>query len=76
MGDFLCNRVNEAELRMVEIEYMIDQKEEEHQLDKLTGYARRIHCGLILNGGFVEDDEVASWQRPGYDMISETNAAN
>ena len=38
-------------------------------------YARRIHGGLILNGGFVEDEEVTSWRRPGYDMISEIHAA-
>ena len=43
--------VNVAELRMVEIEYMTDQKEEDdHRLDDLTSYTRRIHCGLIVNG--------------------------
>ena len=31
---------------------------------------------MILNGGFVENEEAASWQRSGYDMISETNAGN
>ena len=65
----LCDEVNQCERRMMKVEFILGQREkEEHQLDN--------HCGLILNGGFVEDEEPTSWQRPGYDLICETNAAN
>ena len=77
LRDLLFNRVNEAELRMVGIEYMIDQKEEdEHRLDKLTGYTRRIHCGLVLNGGFVQEQGVGYLSVCSYEMLAQTNAGN
>ena len=45
-------------MRMVELEYLFDRNEEDdRRVDLLTGYTRRIRCGLILNGGFVEGQE-------------------
>ena len=44
----------------------------------LHNYARRLHCGLILNGGFVEH-EVPNLQTQtviSYDALGELNAGN
>ena len=50
-------RAIKAEFRMVELEDMIRENGcDEHQIDLLRDYARRIHSGLILNGGVVERD--------------------
>ena len=44
--------MNEVEFRVVEIEHMIDQDEEDgHRIDNPQSYARKILCGSILNGG-------------------------
>ena len=75
--NFLRAKVNECEIRMVEIEYNIYMKEEDIlQVENLIGHTRRIHGGLILNGGFVEELEPDSLHRVSYDMIAETNAGN
>ena len=42
----------------------------------MVGYARRIHCGLILNGGFLEQEEPDTLTIISYDMVGETNAGN
>ena len=56
---FVTGKVNEFEVRVIEVEYMFDRREEDdHQVDMLTSYTMRIHCGLILTGGFVEDEEL------------------
>ena len=62
---------------MIEFECNFGRRDEdESQLDSITDYTRKLQCGLIPNGDFVEDKETASWQRPAYGMISETHAAN
>ena len=73
----LCDRVDEAELTMVEIEYMIDQKDEDQRrTDNLTDYARRFHCGLILYGGFVEEQAPDTLTIISHDMLGGTHAGN
>ena len=61
----LGDRVDAAELRMVDIEWKLDQVEgADKGIDKLLDYTRRIHSGLIPTGGFVDI----------YGMIGEVNA--
>ena len=47
-----------------------------HQIDLLRDYARRIQCGLILNGGFVEKGTPNTQTLISYDMMGEINAGN
>ena len=62
---------------MVELEDMTRENEENgHRVDNLGNYARRIHSGLILNGGLVEQDEPDFLQTISYDMLGELNEAN
>ena len=62
---------------MVELKYIIKENEgDEHQIDLLRDYARRIHSGLILNGGFVERETPDTEAIISYDMMGEINAAN
>ena len=47
----LRDRADETEFRMVELEGMIRENDEDgRRTDNLVNYSRRIHCGLILNG--------------------------
>ena len=75
--DFSCGKVNGCEIRMTELEYLFDRKEDyDNQVDLLGSYTRRLHCGLISVGvGFVEELEPDTMHRVNYDMTSETNAA-
>ena len=43
---------------------------------RLRDFARRIHNGLILNGGFVEREAPDTDAIVGYDMLGELNAGN
>ena len=52
----IAGKVSECDARMMEIERILDRKEkDEHQVDMLRSYTKRFHCGLIVNGGFIED---------------------
>ena len=74
---FIAGKVSECDVRMTEIEYILDRKEkEEHQVDTLRSCTKRFHCGLILNGGSIEDEELDGTHRQADDMIAEANAAN
>ena len=42
----------------------------------LQDYARRIHSGLILNGGFVEGETPNTPAILSFDILSEINAGN
>ena len=69
--NILCAKVNEREIRMVEIECNIDRKEENTlQAENFMSYTGRIHCGWVLNGGYQ------ILYRVSYDVIAETNAGN
>ena len=73
----LHDRVGELEGMMIELEYYHDEKEtNEHGSDLLESYARRIHCGLILNGGFAEEEDPDRMQRQAHELVNEGNAAN
>ena len=69
--------MNEVEFKMVEIERVIDQDEEDgHRKDILQSYAMRIHCVLILNGGFVEEVKEPDYKSIcSYEMIAQANAS-
>ena len=70
-------RTDEAESRTVELESMIRECEDDgHQIDLLRDYARRTHCGLILNGGFVEKETPNTQTLISYDMMGGINAGN
>ena len=60
---FLGIKVDELEKRMAELEYRFNRMEEEDNgIDLLRGYARRLHCGLIPNQGFVEENELRAFE--------------
>ena len=48
----------------------------EHRIDNLVGYARRVHCGLILNGGFVEERAPDTLTITNYNILGEINAGS
>ena len=51
------HRVTELESSVREVEKDVSEIERrEKRIDQLHSYARRIHCGLILNGGFTKHD--------------------
>ena len=73
----LGDRVDGAELRIVEVEWMFDQAAVDNvRIDELRDYTRKIHSGLILNGGFVEEEVPGTLEIFSYDMIGKINAAN
>ena len=49
---------------------------DEQSIDLLRDYARRVHCGLIFNGGFVDRETLNVQSIISYDMMSEINAGN
>ena len=46
------------------------------RINTLHNYARRIHSGLILNGGFVEREIPNTHATSVYDMLNEMNAGH
>ena len=61
----------------VEVRVGIWREEElEEKLETLQEYARRIHCGAILNGCFVEREVPSRQAILSYNILSEINAGN
>ena len=73
----LGDGVDGAELRILEIERMFDQVDDDNErIDKLRDYTRGFHSGLILNGGFVEEEVLGFLETVSCDMLGEIFAAN
>ena len=49
---------------------------DEEKIDRLHNYARRIHCGLILNGGFTEHETPDVPTVFANDVLQESKAGN
>ena len=52
------------------------EEELEERINVLRNDARRIHCGLVLNGGFVEHEVPDLQTVISYDALGEMNAGN
>ena len=69
--------IYQAELKTVEVECALrDCEDDGHQIDLLRDYTRRIQCGLIFNGAFVEKETPNAQTLISYDMMGEINAGN
>ena len=70
-------RITELESSIREVEKDIREIERrEERIDQLRSYARRIHCGLILNGGFTEHETPNVPTIIAYDVLQGLNAGN
>ena len=68
-ADNLEFRFTELETDIRNMERDVSRMEsDEQRINTLHNYARRIHCGLILKGGFVEH-EVSDLHTIQYDVL-------
>ena len=75
-------RADGIEYRTMELESRIEDLERDasevenygDKIERLRNYARRIHCGLILMGGFTEPDTPDTTTIIAYDVLQELNA--
>ena len=75
-ADGIEYRTKELDSRIEDLEGDANEVNYGDKIERLRNYARRIHCGLILMGGFTEPDTPDTATISAYDALQELNAGN